>query len=486
MMHRTLVRALAVVATLTVHASAAAQSASVVGFEGEWEGTLAVAGLRIRMHVSRASDGLWIGEFDSVDQGAKLPMDHIVVAGDTIRYGIASVGGTYQGVLSAARDAITGSWSQGTTVGLNFTRSKAAPVAAAAAAPAAVPAPPAAEAPKVLPFGVPMQLEVPVPPTPVQGSGRTHLAYELHVTNLSTWQLQLRRVEVLGDRGMLASLEADDLNGVLGRPGAPGMTDKRSIAPGLRAVVYVWITLEAGAPAPTRLRHRVTVGDQSVEGATFALSTSKAVTIGAPLRGDNWLAANGPGNTSGHRRALIPVDGMGHIAQRFAIDWVRHGEDGRTYSGDRLVNKNYHAYGSEALAVADGVISETKDSILENVPGPTSRAVPITLETIGGNHVIINLGGGRFAFYAHLQPGSLRVRVGDRVTKGQVVGLVGNSGNSTEPHLHFHITNGNSPLGSDGLPYLLESFEVMSGAIAGVRRNEIPMENARVKFPAPK
>ena len=76
--------------------------------------------------------------------------------------------------------------------------------------------------------------------------------------------------------------------------------------------------------------------------------------------------------------------------------------------------------------------------------------MPITSETIGGNHVVLDLGGGRFAFYAHLQPGSLKVKVGDRVTRGQIIGLVGNSGNSTEPHLHFHISNGVSPLGSEG------------------------------------
>ena len=67
--------------------------------------------------------------------------------------------------------------------------------------------------------------------------------------------------------------------------------------------------------------------------------------------------------------------------------------------------------------------------------------VPITLETVGGNNVIMEIGDGLYAFYAHLQPGSLRVKVGDKVRRGQVLGLLGNSGNSSEPHLHFHICN---------------------------------------------
>ena len=112
-------------------------------------------------------------------------------------------------------------------------------------------------------------------------------------------------------------------------------------------------------------------------------------------------------------------------------------------------------YGAEVLAVANGLVVATKDGIPENVPGITSRAVPITSETVGGNHIVLDLGGGRYAFYAHFQPGSLKVKVGDRVTRGQVIGLVGNSGNSTEPHLHFHISDGVSPLGSEGLPYVL-------------------------------
>ena len=207
----------------------------------------------------------------------------------------------------------------------------------------------------------------------------------------------------------------------------------------------------------------------------------------------SWLAGNGPGNSSGHRRALIPTGGGARIAQRFAIDFVQLFPDGRSFSGDQKDNKSYRCYGAEALAVADAVVVATKDGIPENVPGPTSRAVPITLETVGGNHVILDLGGGRFAFYAHLQPGSLRVKTGDKVRRGQVVGLVGNSGNSTEPHLHFHISDANSPLGSEGLPYAFPSFEVQGkgwgwkpaspAAPTEKRQNEMPLENEIIRFP---
>jgi murein DD-endopeptidase MepM/ murein hydrolase activator NlpD len=120
--------------------------------------------------------------------------------------------------------------------------------------------------------------------------------------------------------------------------------------------------------------------------------------------------------------------------------------------------------------------------------------VPITLETVGGNHVIIDIGGGRYAFYAHLQPHSIRVKLGDKVKRGQVLGLVGNSGNSTEPHLHFHMSDASSPLGSEGIPYAFETLYVIGrcqslgetctmSPTPTVRRLSMPVENEIVRFP---
>jgi murein DD-endopeptidase MepM/ murein hydrolase activator NlpD len=231
---------------------------------------------------------------------------------------------------------------------------------------------------------------------------------------------------------------------------------------------------------------------QELDGQPVPVTRESAAT-GPPLRGGVWLTANGPAPETGHRRGLIPVGGVPSIAQRFAIDYVKVNDDHVTFTGDRLKNESYFAYGQDALAVADGSVVAVKDGIPENVPGPQSRAVPITLETVGGNYVIIDMGGGRYAFYAHLQPGSLRVKLGDRVTRGQVVGLVGNSGNSTEPHLHFHISDGTAPLQSEGLPYVHDSFQLVgrcrtfgSGceqATAKVRSRELPMGNMLIQFP---
>ncbi len=347
----------------------------------------------------------------------------------------------------------------------------------------------------------PLEFRIPKPPTIASGEGGSFLGYELHLTNFAPAAVTLRRIEVItvGPNPLtLLTLEDSALARALSRPGVSGaLVDRPRLGGGLRAVAFLWVPVEG--TRPDRVRHRLTLevgsGDsvrsRTAEGGEAAV-TSDAVVIGPPLRGSGWLAANGPSNESGHRRALIPIDGTPSIAQRFAIDYVQLDSGGRTFAGDRATNASYYAQGEEALAVLDGVVAATRDSIPENVPGINSRAVPITLETVGGNHVIVDIGGGRFAFYAHLQPGSLRVRKGDRVKRGQVLGLVGNSGNSTEPHLHFHLSDGPSPLGSEGIPYVHESFEVIGScrfmgncmpAAPETRTRVMPFANLIVRFP---
>lgn len=351
-------------------------------------------------------------------------------------------------------------------------------------------------------FPPPLEVRVPKPPTITRGEGRRILPYELHVTNLGAQTVTLQRIDVVdADNGALLQTMSDSaLVRAIARPALRvPQAERPRIGAGLRAIVYMWVPLAAGQ-TPHAVRERLTVTDAGADSTMPKVLESAPVPVSAdivvitpPLRGGVWLAANGPSAESGHRRAAIPVYGGMFIAQRFAIDWVKIDEQNKTFSGDSLKNSSYYAYGNDALAVADGVVTEVKDGIPENVPGLTSRAVPITLETVGGNHVIVDLGHGGYAFYAHLQPGKIRVRVGDHVKRGQVLGLVGNSGNSTEPHLHFHISDASSPLGSEGIPYELQSFDVVGNcqSLMGgctrtapvVRHREMPFANELVRFP---
>ena len=152
--------------------------------------------------------------------------------------------------------------------------------------------------------------------------------------------------------------------------------------------------------------------------------------------------------------------------------------------GRRAGSPAGRGYGEEVLAVADGVVSFVKDGIPENVPqanGEIKAAVPITRETIAGNHVAIDLGRGHYAFYAHLQPGRLRVKLGDRVKRGQVVGLLGNSGNAVGPHLHFHLCDRNALNACEGLPFVFDAFEI---ADQRAHKLQLALKDRVVRFPA--
>ncbi|MBC7897751.1 MAG: M23 family metallopeptidase [Cytophagaceae bacterium] len=345
-----------------------------------------------------------------------------------------------------------------------------------------------------------VEARVPKPPTIATGSTGSFLIYEVQVTSLDAKPLRWTRIDVMNgsaDGVVLLSVADSALWRDLLRPaqGTIAFLDRATLGGAQRAVLFLRVPIPDGARVAS-LVHRLTMTD-STGARTMVMRPvpvmQEAIVIGPPLRGTNWFAANGPGNTSGHRRTHIPIEGEAGIAQRFAIDWVQMDTAFKTFQGDRLKNESYLAEDQDALAVLDGTVVATKDGIPENVPGANSRAVPITLETVGGNHVILDIGKGHYAFYAHLRPGSLRVKVGDRVKKGAVVGKVGNSGNSTEPHLHFHIADANSPLGSEGLPYVIESLELV-GACRGfgqncafkapeARRRVMPLDAEIIRFP---
>ena len=358
---------------------------------------------------------------------------------------------------------------------------------------------------------VPIEIVVPTTPIPVRGASATHLVYELHLTNFRNTPLELTHIEVMpGDdtSRVLASYSGQEITSRLLRPGtAPNVPDKQVIAGGMRAILMLELTIEGNRPVPSQLRHRLTFSaqtsgaaptEQTMELPRVTVGSQQPLVIAPPLRGGDWLAANGPSNTSVHRRALLVVNGTPHIAQRFAIDWIKIGPGGRIAHDDRSRNENWFGYGEEVLAVADGTVVATKDGIPENVPMSDTRAVPITLDTIVGNVVVVDIGNGRYATFAHLLPKSLRVSVGAKVRRGQVLGRLGNSGNSDAPHLHFHITDGPSAMGSEGVPYIFESVQdrgtvpsldtlvadepwIPQGGTV-VRTREIPMENAVIRF----
>jgi murein DD-endopeptidase len=347
-------------------------------------------------------------------------------------------------------------------------------------------------------LGVPLDLTVPEQPVVFQGTDRKyHLAYELHITNFSKTDLLLKELEVIDDSTGTASVSYSGKELRDRSRSLTGRTGNQPLSGGMGAVVFIWLDFPS-ADTPQTLRHRLRVdapafpryGVQAVEGGPTRVA-GEARVIGPPLRGGEWYAANGPSNESHHRRTLIAVEGKARIPERFATDWARE-KNGELLKGDPAKNSNYFGYGAEVLAVADGTVVFVMDSLPENRGDAETRAVPITLKNMGGNSVILDIGQHQFAFYAHLQPHSIRVKLGDHVTHGQVLALVGNSGNATGPHLHFQLSDANSELGTEGLPFVIDSLELVgrvSGEdfkpLASPERLErvLPLENDVVQFP---
>ncbi|MGW0025831.1 M23 family metallopeptidase, partial [Rhodococcus sp. NPDC003383] len=126
--------------------------------------------------------------------------------------------------------------------------------------------------------------------------------------------------------------------------------------------------------------------------------------------------------------------------------------------------RHYVDYGTDILAVADGTVVSILDGMEANAPGvlPASNpelAAKLTVENVDGNHVVLDLGNGVYAMYAHMISGSVTVKPGDKVTEGQVLGKLGNTGNANASHLHFQLMDGPSLLEADSLPYEIKGFD---------------------------
>jgi len=247
--------------------------------------------------------------------------------------------------------------------------------------------------------------------------------------------------------------------------GKPNVSATRSLAPGASLYLAAQTFTFPGQPESLR----VTV---DFEGKDADATTSLPLQYGSapgkfrfPLKG-NWVAGAGSTLHSHHRWA---------VPEEFAFDFVRYGASGNTFKGDGSKPRDYYAYGQPVFAVADGEVVFIKDGIPDSIdamrrPDETlvdyqkrlreNQAALLAkgIDIIPGNHVIVRHADGVYSVSAHLKPGSIKVKAGDRVQAGQMIAAVGTSGNSTEPHLHFHLCDAPSGLVCVGMP--IEFYDV--------------------------
>jgi len=352
----------------------------------------------------------------------------------------------------------------------------------------------------------------PSPRLPVTIDKNKVLVYELHVTNFDTVPLTLKRVEIFANeesKEPLITLEKDKLSAAMIRVGAAMMMssgssgavqDSRIIDPGGRNVVFVWMELPVNRAVPASLKHQLVFSstpagardpsDATLEDFQVPVTQYSVPILSPPFSGGIWLAGDGPANNSNHRRSIFAIDGHIYSPERFAIDWVKVGPNGDSRHDGTTKNENWWGWDEPVLAVVDGEITEVVDEFPDNTP----HVLPtVTLDNIAGNHIILQIAQNRFVTYAHLQRRSIKVRVGDHVHRGDVLALLGNSGNTTGAHLHLQVTDRSSVLQSQGVPFVFADFTYLGpGADYPEKQvsvpwlNSIPPGNGVVKFEAVK
>lgn len=355
-----------------------------------------------------------------------------------------------------------------------------AATSSAAPPPAAAPASPSPTGQTV---ATPVLGRVLAAPVPVPASdGKVHLAYELQLTNTLDQDVTLTSVDVRAGGETLLSLPSDRLaywTRIIGSP-----TPTTTLGPAQSAYVWLDVALAPDQAVPEQLSHTVGItvprpilplfpGTMTEDIAPVTVQTREPVVISPPLPGPNWLNGDSCCDMTAHRMALNPINGEVWAAERFAIDYVQLGPDGRVFTGEKSDVGSYPYFGTDILAVGDGPVVSVLDGLPEQVPGTAPTG--LTLEQYGGNHVVQDLGGGNYAFYAHMQTGSVKVKPGDRLSTGQVIGALGNSGNTDAPHLHFHVMSTPDPLRSDGLPFVFSSYRLdsrVTGDLDGLLNGE--------------
>ncbi len=342
-----------------------------------------------------------------------------------------------------------------------------------------------------------------------KANNQHHLSYELTILNNRRIPFNLKSIEISSFKdpsAVLATFDSEYLAEHFTRHGLSKEDDPMELKGGQFGVANIWLTISDDVALPAQIFHKLVFervraeGENSVhrmEVASIEIPEPTDMTLGLPFKHGTWIYG-----ANSHRNSRAITAGSSSYPQRYAIDWLMLEEDGGIVSGDLGNNSNWVTYGVDLLAVADGTIVEVNDGLIENTPGADKMAVRITRDTIGGNYLVLDIGNNVHAYYAHLIPGSLTVKVGDVVAKGQVLGSLGNSGSSDAPHLHFHLeTKSLRALGGQGLPYHFAAFNQVKtyndnefGALFGLEKIpfepsssvskvlEMPMGNGIIKF----
>jgi len=360
---------------------------------------------------------------------------------------------------------------------------------------------------------------------PVQATdGLIHLVYAAQATNTQAQPIDIGSVVPVDalagftptGRNLITDAEGRDVAGTLqlfgaspddiapDDPEAETMPNFSSRLPaGGSGLMFFNVTYPDATLIPRLLAHAITL--VSADGGPSPPMLTNPVPVGCrrlavlspPLVGQGWTAFSGCCAVAGyHRDQVPPINGILQAGQQFAIDFEEIGPNNTCCNGPPQVASSWWGYNTPVLAAAPGVVVQVVDGMPDQSPVGTVTNVP--LANLGGNRVVEEIGGGQYVLYAHLKPQSIPtwIRKGVRLRAGELIGHVGNSGNSSAPHLHFQVTDAPEGLDATGLPFVFES-QLLEGSVpegaeplldsgavvpidptgSGPRRNQMPARN---------
>ena len=270
-----------------------------------------------------------------------------------------------------------------------------------------------------------LAVQIAGPAMAVHGSdGREHVEYDLLITNAFTATVTLDSLEVQGDGKLLLALSGRALADQTFRLSGVQPTAAIPISSTVKTLVDVVLPASFGRTWPRELTDQI--------------------------------------------RYTLPADGSYRTPELFAIDWIRE-TNGTYFTGDGSKLTDWVCHRAPIHAVANGTVVTAINSRPDVPPylPPGGNQTVLGPDDFPGNNVVERIAPGQYAVYAHLEPGSVRVNVGERLRAGQVIGVLGNSGNTTGPHLHFGIQDSPNLLASNGLPFEIGSFTVEGTASNG-------------------
>jgi biotin carboxyl carrier protein len=302
--------------------------------------------------------------------------------------------------------------------------------------------------------------------------GKDHVEYELLVVNAVDQPVTLTSLTILDP----AAKELTRIEGPVLVAATQTLLDKKPVTeiPASAAVsVDVDLIVPPGT-APERVTHRlvysvpagtstaVFVEPPVIDGPEVAINRRAATVIKPPVKGDGWLSTSACCTPNVHRDLRVAVNGRRiETPETFAVDWALLKGD-RVYEGDGSRNDQFYVYGADVYAVANGTVVSVQDGKPDATPN--KAMTPKTLSDFGGNQVMLEIAPKVYAVYAHLQPGSLRVKVGDTVKVGATLAKIGNTGPSLGPHLHFGLLNRPDLFTGRSLPFVIDSYTLAGRA----------------------